>query len=64
MSYAFNADLLLKDVMMDLGQRCTGPMPAFLPFYDKALSHIHLILRSQRRCLVSWVGQTQTVMVT
>ena len=37
MSYAFNADLLLKDVMMNLGQRCTGPMPAFLPFYDKSL---------------------------
>jgi peptide/nickel transport system substrate-binding protein len=38
MSYAFNADMLLKDVMMGLGQRCTGPIPAFLPFYNKELT--------------------------
>ena len=35
MSHAFNADMLLNDVMMGLGKRCTGPIPAFLPYYDK-----------------------------
>ena len=26
---------LLNDVMMGLGKRATGPIPAFLPYYDK-----------------------------
>ena len=37
MSHSFNADYLLEDVMMGLGKRCTGPMPAFLPYYDSSI---------------------------
>ena len=39
MSHAFNGDMILKDVLMGLGRRCTGPIPAHpdLPFYNKEL---------------------------
>ncbi len=37
MSYAYNADLILKDVFLGLGERCTGPMPTTQPYYDKSL---------------------------
>jgi ABC-type transport system substrate-binding protein len=37
MSHAFNGPMLLHDVFMDLGEITTGPMPSFLPFYDKSL---------------------------
>ena len=51
MSHAFNADLLLKDVMMGLGQRCTGPMPAFLPQYDKEIPSIPFDLDKAKKLL-------------
>jgi ABC-type transport system substrate-binding protein len=37
MSHAFNGDKMLDDVFLGLGERCTGPMPTFLPFYDKGV---------------------------
>jgi peptide/nickel transport system substrate-binding protein len=37
MSHAFNADLLLNDVFLGLGERCTGPMPTVQPYYDRSL---------------------------
>lgn len=40
MSHAFHADLLLEQVMMGLGQRTTGPMPSFLPYYNKDIPMI------------------------
>ena len=40
MSHAFNADMLLNDVMMGLGKRATGPIPAFLPYYNNNLPAI------------------------
>jgi len=41
MSHAFNAELLLEDVFMGLGQRVTGPMPTInAPYYDTSLPAI------------------------
>jgi ABC-type transport system substrate-binding protein len=40
MSHAFNAELLLREVFMDLGVRSTGPMPNFLPFYDQSIPEV------------------------
>ena len=37
MSHAFNAQLLLDDVFLGLGERCTGPMPTVQPYYDRSL---------------------------
>jgi ABC-type transport system substrate-binding protein len=37
MSHAFPAQRLLEEVFMGLGELTTGPMPAFLPFYDKSI---------------------------
>jgi len=51
MTHAFNADVLLNDVMMGLGQRCTGPMPAFLPFYDKSLEPYAFDLERSKQLL-------------
>jgi len=57
MSHAFNADGLLEDVFMGLGERCTGPMPTFLPFYDKTLPPIPFDLEEAARLLeeAGWV---------
>lgn len=57
MSHAFNADLLLEDVMMGLGKRCTGPMPAFIPQYDKTLTPIPFDLNKAKQLLeeAGWV---------
>jgi peptide/nickel transport system substrate-binding protein len=51
MSHAFNADLLLEDVMMGLGRRCTGPMPAFLPYYDESIPAIPFDLEKAKELL-------------
>jgi peptide/nickel transport system substrate-binding protein len=40
MSHAFNADLLLKEVFLGLGERTTGPMPTIQPYYNKDLDPI------------------------
>jgi peptide/nickel transport system substrate-binding protein len=37
MSHAFNGDKMLDEVFLGLGERCTGPMPTFLPYYDKSV---------------------------
>lgn len=37
MSHAFNAQLLIDDVFLGLGERCTGPMPTVQPYYDRSL---------------------------
>ncbi|MBM76756.1 MAG: hypothetical protein CMK59_15215 [Proteobacteria bacterium] len=57
MSHAFNADFLLQKVMMNLGKRCTGPMPAFLPFYDSELPPIPFDLEKAKSLLneAGWI---------
>ena len=57
MSHAFNADNLLKDVMMGLGKRCTGPMPVFLPYYDSSIPPIPYDLEKAKSLLeeAGWV---------
>ena len=37
MSHAFNAQLLIDDVFLGLGERSTGPMPTVQPYYDRSL---------------------------
>ena len=51
MSHAFNADMLLNDVMMGLGKRCTGPIPAFLPYYDANIAPIPFDLEKAKSLL-------------
>ena len=52
MSYAFNADLLLDDVFMNLGERCTGPMAAFSDYYDKGVQGYNYNLEKARALLL------------
>jgi peptide/nickel transport system substrate-binding protein len=40
MSMAFDADRILNEVFLGLGERCTGPIPTFLPFYNDELPPI------------------------
>jgi len=40
MSHAFNADRILNEVFLGLGERCTGPIPTFLPYYNGELEPI------------------------
>ena len=35
MSHAFNADRILNEIFLGMGERSTGPMPTFLPYYNK-----------------------------
>ena len=51
MSHAFNADMLLNDVMMGLGKRATGPIPAFLPYYNNSLAPIPYDLEKAKSLL-------------
>ena len=51
MSHAFNADVLLDDVMMGLGERATGPIPAFLHYYDKSIPPIPFNLEKAKSLL-------------
>ena len=51
MSHAFNADVLLNDVMMGLGKRATGPIPAFLPYYNDSLPPIPYDLEKAKSLL-------------
>ena len=37
LSHAFNGDKMLDEVFLGLGARSTGPIPTFLPFYDKTV---------------------------
>jgi peptide/nickel transport system substrate-binding protein len=59
LSHAFNAELLLHDVFMDLGERCTGPMPSFLEFYDKTVEPYAFDLE-RARALLEEAGWTDT----
>ena len=52
MSHAFNADRLIDEVFLGLGERCTGPMPSFLPFYDKSIPPIPFDLNRAQELLV------------
>jgi peptide/nickel transport system substrate-binding protein len=57
MSHAYNADLILQDVFLGLGERCTGPMPTIQPFYDKTLDPIPFDLEKAAALLdeAGWV---------
>ena len=57
MSYAFNADLILNEVFLGLGERCTGPMPSFLPYYDDSLPPIPFDLEKAKALLdeAGWI---------
>ncbi len=59
MSHAFNAELLLEEVFMDLGSRTTGPMPNFLPFYDKSIPAVPFDLDKAAE-LLEGAGWTDT----
>ena len=59
LSHAFNAELLLHDVFMDLGERCTGPMPSFLEFYDKSVQPYAYDL-DRARALLAEAGWADT----
>ena len=58
MSHAYNADLLLQEVFLGLGARCTGPMATInAPYYDTALPPIPFDLKRASELLVEagWV---------
>lgn len=57
MSHAFHADVLLEDVMMGLGRRCTGPIPAFLPYYNADIPPIAYDLEKAKSLLeeTGWI---------
>jgi ABC-type transport system substrate-binding protein len=51
MTHAFNADRLLSEIFMNLGERTTGPMPTFLPFYDHSVEAPPFDLELARKLL-------------
>jgi ABC-type transport system substrate-binding protein len=57
MSHAFNADLILNEVFLGMGERATGPMPSFLPYYNKDLPPIPFDLKKASTLLdeAGWV---------
>ena len=57
MSYAFPADMLLNEVFLGLGERCTGPMPTIQPYYDKSLDPYPFDL-DKARALLDEAGWT------
>lgn len=59
LSHAFNADLLLQDVFMGLGERVTGPIPSFLPWYNRELPLIPFDL-DKARALLDEAGWTDS----
>lgn len=60
MSHAFNAELLLEDVFMGLGERVTGPMPTVnAPYYDTSLPPIPFDLARAAE-LLDQAGWTDT----
>lgn len=40
MSHAFNAEMLLQKVFLGMGERATGPIASFSPFYDRSIPPI------------------------
>ncbi|MCO4770431.1 MAG: hypothetical protein KDA24_10415 [Deltaproteobacteria bacterium] len=62
MSHAFNAELLLEDVFMGLGERVTGPMPTInAPYYDDSLPAIPFDLDKAAQLLEGsgWVDSNE-----
>jgi len=57
LSYAFPADMLLNEVFLGLGERCTGPMPTIQPYYDKSLDPYPFDL-DKARALLDEAGWT------
>jgi len=57
MSHAFNAQLLIDDVFLGLGERCTGPMPTVQPYYNRSLDPYAFDLEKARTLLdeAGWV---------
>jgi ABC-type transport system substrate-binding protein len=51
MSHAFNAEMLLKDVFVGLGERATGPISSFSPYSDKSLPPIPFDLDAAKALL-------------
>jgi ABC-type transport system substrate-binding protein len=59
MSHAFNAQLLIDDVFLGLGERCTGPMPTVQPYYDRSLDPYAFDLE-RAKALLDEAGWTDT----
>ena len=59
MSHAFNAQLLIDDVFLGLGERCTGPMPTVQPYYDRSLDPYPFDLE-RARALLDEAGWTDS----
>lgn len=59
MSHAFNAQLLIDDVFLGLGERCTGPMPTVQPYYDRSLDPYPFDLE-RARVLLDEAGWTDS----
>ncbi|MEC7240976.1 MAG: ABC transporter substrate-binding protein [Myxococcota bacterium] len=57
MSHAFNADFILNEVFLGMGERATGPMPSFLPYYNSELPPIPFDLEKAAALLdeAGWV---------
>jgi len=53
MSHAFNAERLLDEVFMNLGELTTGPMPTFMPHYDKSVPGYAFDLDKARELLAA-----------
>jgi ABC-type transport system substrate-binding protein len=63
MSHAFNADLILNQVFLGMGERATGPMPAFLPYYNSDLPPIPFSLEKASALLdeAGWTMQNDGI---
>jgi peptide/nickel transport system substrate-binding protein len=59
MSHAFNAKLLIDEVFLGLGERCTGPMPTVQPYYDRSLDPYAFDLE-KAKALLDAAGWTDT----
>ena len=59
MSYAFNAERQLSEVFMGLGELTTGPMPTFMPHYDRSVEGYPFDL-DKARALLDEAGWTDS----
>lgn len=51
MSHAFNVDLLLEKVFLGMGERSTGPIASFSPYFDRSIPTIPFDLDKARSLL-------------